>query len=408
MRILYLCHRIPYPPNKGDKIRAFHQIRAIAAKHEVDVFTLADDPADLAHRAELAKYCRQVTVARVRPLVARLKALPFLFTAKPMTLPYFYSGELAAKVRGAVRIRNYDRIFVYCSAMAQYVESADGVPVIVDLVDVDSDKWQQYAKLRRFPISSVYRREWRNLREYERKICEQAACVVVSTEREAKLLREISDKATIHAIPNGVDTAYFDPAAVPPQKTLPTIIFTGDMSYFPNQEAATYFARTVLPLVRKSVKDARFLIVGRNPSGQVLRLSEMDGVEVTGFVPDVRTHLAQAHVAVAPFSIAAGIQNKILEAIAYGLPVVATSKAAQGLSAVVARLVEIGDTDEEMASAIVRLLLDSQSAQRKAEIGRRCVAEEHSWNRSLDQLLQLAENPTRLEAHREESRPTLT
>lgn len=389
MRILYLCHRIPYPPNKGDKIRAFHQIKALAAVHEVDVFTLADDPADLAHRADLARYCRRLIVARVYPPLARLRAVPFLFTHSPLTLPYFYSAELAADVRSALRTENYERVFVYCSAMAQYIAPTIRIPIFIDFVDVDSDKWIQYANFSRFPVSAVYRREGQRLREFERETCQKAACAVVSTEREARLLKEISGATTIHAIPNGVDAAYFNPAVAPPQRVGPTAIFTGDMSYFPNQAAAAYFACRVLPLVRQSVKDAQFVIVGRNPSQEVKRLEECDGVKVTGFVADVRTYLAQAQVAVAPFLIAAGIQNKILEAMAYGLPVVATPRATQGLSPAVADLVETADTPETMASSVVRLLRDPESAGRRGLLGRERVTMEYRWDKALNRLLAL-------------------
>ena len=176
-------------------------------------------------------------------------------------------------------------------------------------------------------------------------------------------MRQISPAAHVQVVPNGVDTSYFDPSVgAAGSDRHQRVIFTGDMSYFPNEEAVVYFARKVLPLIRGSVPDARFLIVGRNPEPQRDRsCRRYEGVEVTGFVPDVRTYLAKAQVAVAPFSIAAGIQNKILEAMAYGLPVVATSRAAQGLSPSVADLVDTGDTAEEMASKIVLLLRDSES-----------------------------------------------
>jgi sugar transferase (PEP-CTERM/EpsH1 system associated) len=393
VRVLYLCHRIPYPPNKGDKIRAFHQLRAMATRHEVDVFTLADDPGDVAHQRTLSEYCHKVTLARVRPRIARLRALRYLLTKQPLTVPYFYSAELQKEVRRALLERSYDRIFVFCSAMAQYVEFAGQIPTMVDLVDVDSDKWTQYAEFARFPFSAVYRREGRCLREYEREVCVKASCVVVTTEREAMLTRQISPDTGVHVIPNGVDTDYFSPEAAPLQRTAPTVVFTGDMSYFPNQEAVEYFARKVLPLIRVSNPDVRFLIVGRNPSSAVLRLEGIGGVTVTGFVPDVRTYLAMSHVAVAPFTIAAGIQNKILEAMAYGLPVVATSRAAQGLSPSVADIVDTGDTAEEMASKIERLLRDCDLARCKGAEGRRQVAVEYRWDRSLNRLLQLLENP---------------
>ena len=398
MRILYLCHRIPYPPNKGDKIRAFHQIQAIAARHEVDVFTLADDAGDLGYSSALAQYCHRLIVARVHPKLARLRALPYLFTATPLTVPYFYSAELVADVRRALLSRSYDRIFVYCSAMAQYVDSASQVPMVMDLVDVDSDKWTQYAAFTKFPYSAVYRREGRALREYERKVCEKATSVLVTTVREAELVRCISPSTRVHVVPNGVDTGYFDPSVVPPEAGGPAVIFTGDMSYFPNEEAVTYFALKVLPLIRRSVEGVRFWIVGRNPGPKVQALRHIEGVEVTGFVPDVRTYLAKARVAVAPFSIAAGIQNKILEAMAYGIPVVATSRAVQGLFRQVAAAVDTADTAKEMAVKIVSLLRYPQLAREKGAEGRERVTAAYKWEEALDHLLQLVENPSRDDA----------
>jgi sugar transferase (PEP-CTERM/EpsH1 system associated) len=393
VKILFLCHRIPYPPDKGDKIRAFHELRAMAARHEVDLFTLADQPEDLACREELLKYCRNVTVARINPALARLRALPYLLTRTALTLPYFYSAELAAAVRNALRASSYDRIFVYCSSMAQYLNGVDGIPITIDLVDVDSDKWAQYAAFSKFPFSAIYRREARALRRYEQAICRQSSCAVVTTEREAQLLRQITDAVEVHVVPNGVDSSYFDSAVAPRDRTVPTAIFTGDMSYFPNQEAVTFFARRVLPLIRRSVEGTRFLIVGRNPDKKVLQLREIEGVEVTGFVPDVRTYLAKAHVAVAPFSMAAGIQNKILEAMAYGLPVVATSVTTRGLSPEVGHLVAVGNSPEELSAATVALLRNPQLAAHKGLESRQRVSAVYKWETNMGHLLQLVENP---------------
>jgi sugar transferase (PEP-CTERM/EpsH1 system associated) len=391
VKILYLCHRIPYPPDKGDKIRAFHQLRAMATRHKVDVFTLADDPRDLAHREALGGYCNRLTVARVRPRLARLRSLPFLVTATPLTVPYFYSAELQKEVDEALLQGSYDRIFVYCSAMAQYVRPAGSIPILADLVDVDSDKWTQYAAYTSFPFSTVYRREGRTLQAYERTVCERAACVLVSTEREAQLARGIAPRAHVQVLPNGVNTEYFKPAMESGRE--PAVIFTGDMSYFPNEEAVIYFARRVLPLIRREIAGVRFLIVGRNPGRKVQGLAKIEGVEITGFVPDVRTWLAKARVAVAPFTIAAGIQNKILEAMAFGLPVVSTPRAVQGLSRRVAELVHTGNTAEELASHLTVLLRDSSLAKRTGLDGRLRVIEDYSWDYASDRLLQLLEEP---------------
>jgi glycosyltransferase involved in cell wall biosynthesis len=222
----------------------------------------------------------------------------------------------------------------------------------------------------------------------------------VTTDREASLVRELSDRARVHVIPNGVDTEYFKPSGPPPDPASPAISFTGDMSYFPNEEAVTYFARKVLPLIRESLPAARFLIIGRNPSRHVEQLAGIEGVEVTGFVPDVRTHLARSQVSVAPFSIAAGIQNKILEAMAYGLPVVGTSRAVQGLSEDARRAVDIADTAEQMAATIVGLIRDPQLAARRGSESRTRIAREYDWGRSLGRLLQLVEDPAGFEASR--------
>jgi len=394
VKVLYICHRIPYPPNKGDKIRAFHQLRAMSARHEVDLFTLSDRETNPAEEKALGEYCRRVTVARLHPTLARLRALPFLFTGLPLTVPYFYSRELATKIREAVRGGSYDRIFVYCSAMAQYVDWVDQIPIVTDLVDVDSNKWMQYAAATRFPFSAVYRREGNCLRRYERGIAERSSCVLVSTSREAELLRQISPAAAVEVVPNGVDTNFFQGSTAPRESAAPMVVFTGDMSYFPNEDAVRFFALEVLPLIRRSQPHARFLIVGREPGRKVRQLQKIDGVEVTGFVPDVRTYLAKAQVAVAPFSIAAGIQNKILEALAYGVPVVATARAVQGLSKGVAAAVETGTSAEELAARIVHLLGDPEMARRKGAEGRRAVEEEYNWKQALDGLLAVLENPS--------------
>jgi sugar transferase (PEP-CTERM/EpsH1 system associated) len=393
MRILYLCHRIPYPPNKGDKIRAFHQLRGLAAQHEVDLFTLTDHADDRFQKSALAPYCQRITVSHLSPRLSRLRALPFLLTQSPLTLPYFYCAELHREIRSAILQRSYDRIFVLCSAMAQYVDLDGGIPVVLDLVDVDSDKWSQYADSANFPLSVIYKREARQLQKYERNICEKAACVLVTTAREAQLVRQIAPAARVHVVPIGIDTKHYNQVGEPPVGGARTIIFVGEMSYYPNEQAVIYFARYVLSLINQSLEGVRFLIVGRNPGRKVKELQEIHGIEVTGSVPDVRPYLAQAQVSVAPFKIAAGLQTKILEALASGLPVVATPRALQGLSPRVADVIEAGESAAEMAAKIVFLLKDPELARRLGLEGRCRVAAEYDWGQILGAFLQLIENP---------------
>ena len=393
MRVLYLCHRIPFPPNKGDKIRAYRELRAIGERHEVDLFTLADCAEDLEGELALRRYCRTVTVAGLSRGQARLRMLSTLWGGKPLSNAYFYSPELDVKLHNALLRRSYDRIFVYCSSMAQYVRGIRDVPAVVDFVDVDSDKWMQYSAVAHFPLSAVYRREARCLRDYERRLCKRYPAIVVTTEREAQLIRHLWEKTHVHVVANGVDTAYFDPADSMPESSSPEIVFTGDMGYFPNQQAVAFFARSVLPLVRRAVPNAHFSIVGRNPSRSVLRLRKIDAVTVTGSVRDIRPYLAKARVCVAPFSIAAGIQNKILEAMAYARPVVATPRAVQGLVETVADVIDVGETAEELADLVASLLREPNIALRKGLQGRQRVAAEYNWDRSLARLLDLLKQP---------------
>jgi polysaccharide biosynthesis protein PslH len=406
VRILFVCHRIPYPPNKGEKIRAFHQLRAIAARHEVDLFTLADDPDDLIHRETLAAHCRSVTVAAITPKLARIRALPYLLTRTPLTVPYFYSAALQQQLCEQVALREYDRVFVYCSAMAQYVDwkntayrsafaprAVRPVPIVLDMVDVDSNKWAQYADATTFPFSMVYAKEARDLRRYEARACEAAECVVVSTQREAQLARAIAPLSRVHVVPIGVDSAHFDIDRDRLQPPDPAVVFTGDMSYFPNVEGAVFFAREVLPLIHRELPQVRFLAVGRNPDRRVEELRKLPHVIVTGSVADVRPWLAQAAVTVVPLRIAAGIQTKILEAMAAGLPVVATSRAVQGLTASVAEMVSIGEGAAELAARVVELLQDPALARRRGLESRRRVSMEYSWDTALHRLLHLLEHP---------------
>lgn len=393
MRILYLCHRIPYPPNKGEKIRAFHQLKAIAERHEVDLFTLADQATDLSHWEALHQYCREVTVVPIEGRSAKLAALPFLLTRKPLTLAYFQSAELDLRIRRATAHRSYDRIMIFCSSMAQYVWHVSHIPVLVDLVDVDSDKWMQYAAFRRFPFSAVYQREGRCLKQYEQDLYRRFPTIAVTTEREAQLVRHSCGAASVHVIPNGVDTDYFHPPSPLAHSPEPIITFVGDMAYYPNERAALFFAREVFPLIRKSFPKVQFFVVGRDPSREVRNLQRIPGMVVTGTVADVRPYLTQTTVSVAPLTIATGIQNKILESMAYERPVVATSRAAQGLSKPVADLVETGDSAEELAAKTLELLSDVSLARRRGAESRQRVLAEYSWKRSNERLLQVLEQP---------------
>jgi sugar transferase (PEP-CTERM/EpsH1 system associated) len=361
----------------------------MAQSCEIDLFTLADNTADLSHKFELERYCHSVTVATLSKPLAGLRAIPAVLRGLPLTLPYFYSADLAVKIREALSRRSYDLIFVYSSSMAQYVANQDGLPILVDLVDVDSDKWLQYAMRTTFPQSMVFRREANSLRRYEREIGERACCVIVTTEREAGLLYTITSSSKVRVIPNGVDTDYFSPVVTQRDCAQPTLIFTGSMDYFPNVDGVEFFARRVLPSVRRAVPNTQLLIVGSRPTRSVRRLASLPGVQVTGFVADIRPYLSRSHVFVAPLFIASGTQNKILEAMAVGLPVITTPRGIQGLPTAVRELVQVAESSQEWVAQTCKVLRDRSLAQFLGTVGRQKVIDECSWEKHLCGLLDL-------------------
>jgi len=387
MNVLMLCHRLPYPPVKGEKIRALHHLRALSRRHAVTLVTLADEPDYERDRDAVSAIVKEVEVVPIAPRLAKLASLKALWRGRPMTLDYFFAGAFRERVERLLSGRRWDVIFVYCSAMAQYVEQVRDVPVVIDFVDLDSQKYAQYAR-RRSPMAPLYRLEARRLEAYERRIAHHSRLNIVVSPAEAARFRELIPGVRPEVLPLVVDTEYFAPPSPAAPAGPPTIVFTGVMDYVPNVDAVQYFAEQVFPRIR-AASGARFVIVGQRPNGAVRRLARRDGVEVTGRVPDVRTYLAQAHVAVAPLRIAQGMQTKVLEAMAMRLPVVVTSKAYEGLHAKPGRDLIVEDSPEAFAGAVTRLLHDAALRASIGAAARGFVESAHSVETGAEQLERL-------------------
>lgn len=396
MKLLFLAHRIPYPPNKGDKIRAYHWLRALAARgHEVHLLAFADEPSDLQYQVELTQLCASARIVRLRPATAKLRALLTLFTPQALSLGYFASLRMRRLVRRAVAAQDFDAIFVYSSTMAQYVPRELWARTVVDLVDIDSEKWRDYARRAQAPLVWLYQTEWRRLRRYEHGIVTRFAHTVVTTPREAALLDEVDEftrRARLRAITNGVDLDYFQPDATTGTGTPALrLVFTGAMDYYANSEGVRWFVEEVWPLVRAAEPRAEFFIVGSNPSHQVKQLSAHAGVQVTGAVPDVRPFLHSATVCVVPLRIARGVQNKVLEAMACGKAVVATPEAVAGLRVAHGEQLLIAATPQQMAAAVRAVILDTDLREQLGRRALRFVATEHAWSPLQKQLTDLLE-----------------
>lgn len=388
MKILMLCHRLPYPPVKGEKIRAFHHLRALAAKHEVTLVTLVDDPSDLVHVDTLKRWATRVQAVAISPRWAKARSLLALPLGRSMSLEYFRTATLRRRVRACLAETAYDLVFVYSSAMAQYVMDVESVPIVMDIVDMDSQKYAQYAHYHPFPFSTLYRLESRRMRAFERAIAGRARTNILVSPAEAALFRANAPGARADVLPVGIDTEYFAPADAPADGP-PTVVFTGVMDYFPNVDAVQYFTREIFPRIRRREPRARFVVVGQRPSAVVRRLGQLPGVEVTGQVPDVRPYLAAARVSVAPFRLAQGMQTKVLEAMAMARPVVVTSKAHRGLGAKPGEHLFVADDPGAFADTVVRLLHSPGLRTGMGRAARRFVEAHHSHAELGSQLERL-------------------
>ncbi len=364
LRILYLCHRLPYPPDKGEKIRAFHEIRALAERHQVTLLTLSDaDP--LPDLAPLEAMCERVEVFPISRGGSYLRAAMGALHPRPLSLSFFESKEMAARVRELARRERFDVAVVYCSSMAPYAALAPDVPALLDMVDVDSAKWAQYARFAPIPLRPVYALEARRLRRYEASLAGRFQRVVLATGNETRLYKTNAPTARAETVLNGVDVDFFQPLDLP-KAAKPTLVFTGQMDYFANVDGVVHFARQVFPRLRRRHPEAELLIVGRAPVAAVRDLGELPGVQVTGAVGDVRPFLARAWAFVAPLRIAQGVQNKVLEAIASNLPVACTERVLAGLADGGfrgGRDLLAAASDEEMERAVATLIEDEERAR---------------------------------------------
>lgn len=381
MNILYLAHRIPYPPNKGEKIRMWHQILHLAKTHTIHLVCMVDDPADLEHVSILERYCASVVTVYRNKTAALCLATLALVTRKPLSVAAFYRPELAQEIARQLQTQSFDVIVVTSSAMAEYVLHVSDLPKIIDFIDVDSEKWRQYAQHHTFPLSQIYRLEAHRLAAYEAKIARAFNHVMLISQEEKRLFQQRICDRPIAVISNGVDLNYFVPRRADAASSIPpAVVFTGVMDYFPNVDAVQYFCTDIFPLVRAAVPDCRFSIVGRNPTRRVRKLQHHPNVTVTGSVPDVRPYLAQATVAVAPFRVARGVQNKVLEAMAAGLPVVGTTQAFEGIAATAEDGIRIADDPQSFAQELIALLTGNDAVRQQCGLqARRYVEAHHQW-----------------------------
>ncbi len=387
--ILLLTHRIPYPPDKGDKIHAYQLLRHLGQRHHLMLGTFVDDANDEQHVPHVRTLCADLHAARLHPPLARVRSLGALLGSQPLTVAYYSDAGMARWVKQASTRRRVDAVIVHSSSMLQYAQMV-GAPLIADMNDVDSAKWGDYGSLHRWPMSWIFRREAVCLLAEERRGAQQAKLSLFATLREAALFKSLAPEsaARVEVLGNGVDTAYFDAldgrSSPYAHNELP-VTFVGTMDYHPNVDAVCWFADHILPALRQRWPQLRFYIVGRNPISVVRALAGV-GVTVTGAVADVRPWLQHAAAVVAPLRVVRGISNKTLEAMAMSRPVVTTLECADSLQAQHGQHLLAAADAAGFAAQLERLLADRPAADELGRAARRFVCSTYSWVERMSRL----------------------
>lgn len=384
MKILYVCHRFPFPPKRGGKIRPFNMIKHLSANHAVTVASLARSAQEAEDGKGIAPHCAHFEMGRVRDPVQAVRMVARLPTTAPSSMGYFYSPYLARRVRELLATEKFDLILVHCSSVAQYVSNVRGIPKILDFGDMDSQKWLEYARYKPFPLSAGYWLEGTKLMREEKRLAAMFDMATATTRAEWQTLEGYGARVDSGWFPNGVDNQYFAPNGVDYDPD--TLCFIGRMDYYPNQECMFDFCSRTWPLLKARRPGMKLLIVGADPSPRVRKLAQLPGVTVTGSVPDVRPYMRQSALMVAPLNIARGTQNKILEAMAMGVPVVTSAVAAGGVDAEDEKQFLVADTPQGYAQAILRIVENPAERARLSQAGRARMLSHHAWPASMARL----------------------
>jgi sugar transferase (PEP-CTERM/EpsH1 system associated) len=384
VRILFLTHRLPYAPNRGDRIRAYHLLHAMSQIGAVSLFSLVHDDDEVAAIPSVP-FAETVSTARVRRVRNLLQGAVRLGSQRPLTHSLLNATGASRAITALATTTRPDLVVAYCSGMARYAlePPLDRLPMVLDMVDVDSAKWAELSSRSRGVRRWIYAREARTLRAFEARAARQARCTLVVNEREQTTMRAIAPEATVHVVPNGVDFDAFHPKG--PVVRDPIVIFCGVMNYTPNAQGMEWFVREVWPLVRTTHAGARLLVVGASPTPAMRAWPASDpSIEVSGAVADVRPYLWRAAVSIAPLPLARGLQNKVLEALAAGLPVVATRTVIDGLPEAARRGCRSADTAMEFADG-VRQFLDATPYDRRT-LALASIPRALAWSHQLASL----------------------
>jgi len=386
---IFIAHRIPFPPNKGEKLRAYHFLKFIAERYSTHLLCHIDEERDLEAAQKIDLPLASIHYHFLPRHKRKQRCLKALFFGGSLTVAYFYNRSLQQVFNTLIRKRPIELVFGSCAPAAEYVFRAGflGARLLLDFMDVDSEKWRAFSKHTAPPMCWVYALEARRLRAYERRIANTFDHVFLVTEAEARLFQRVVAEIDVAVIENGVNLERFHPTYQSPlSKEGFVLVFTGAMDYWPNAEGVIWFAQEIFPQIKKVFPEVTFFIVGKDPLPEVKRLSVDPRLRITGYVEDARDYLALADVCVVPLRLARGVQNKILEAMAMGKPVVATSAAVEGIKARPGEHLLVADSPDEFAEAVNLLLRERPLAEKMGKAARKQVEKHYSWEKNLTKL----------------------
>jgi sugar transferase (PEP-CTERM/EpsH1 system associated) len=392
VRILCLTSRLPYPPDRGDRLRAFHVLQILGREHELTLLSFVEAAGERAHLEQLRAFCRSIQVVEKGRAASLLSVLANCWRSLPLQVLYYRSGAMRSLVEATLREQAFDAAYIHLFRMAPYLPPGRVPCRILDLTDVISSEIRQSLRYRRLPQRAVWGIERRRVERFERIAGASADEVWLISEHERETLADSCPAANIEVVPNGVDCHHFHPVASVEDPA--TVLLTGHMGVFHNVDAAIHLVEDVLPMIRREVPECRLRLVGAGPCRAVRRLARQPGVEVAGWVPDLNLELNRAAVFVAPIRFAAGVQNKVLEAMAAGRPVVTSPQVAAGIGAVPGRDLLVGENASQLAQLTTGLLRDPSLRQRLGAAGRELVCGRFSWQRVADRARELEDRIT--------------
>ena len=378
MKLLFLTSRLPFPPHRGDRLRAYHFLRKLSMEHQITLISFISTNKERMHICKLEDYCDEIKVVKVTPLESTFK-VGFNFWRKlPLQASYYHSREMKNLVDETLSKNTFDAIYVHLFRMAPYVEKKTDIYRIVDLTDIISKEIICSMPYRGIASRILYSIERPRIEKYEQYVANEFEEVWLVSDFDRALISEKCLNTNINVVRNGIDTTIFFPTYEP--KTPNSIIFVGNMSVFHNVDAAIFLVNEIFPLIQSRIPDSIVRIVGASPSPKIQKLNEIPGVEVLGFVSDLNQVLNRSTVFVAPLRFAAGVQNKVLEAMAVGCPVVTTMQVNQGLGAKPGYELIIEDDGPSIANAVIEFLQDDMKSKKVGETGRRFIENNYQWD----------------------------